>query len=441
MSVHGAPTGFGRLLAARLTSQVADGWFQAGLAGSLLFSPERAASPAAIATGFAILLLPYSVLGPFVGVLLDRWPRRTSLWLANLLRAAAVLPAAALVWADQQGLPFALCALLIIAANRFFLAGMGAALPHVVADERLVTGNSIATTLGTVSYVTGLATAALLLRTPLVDLDGHGYAAIALLGCAGYAVSAVLLRVLFTRAALGPDDAVRRTDAIVTALAEVAREMIAGCRHLVLRRAAGYAVLAQAGHRFLFGVLSLATLLLFSRYFTTEAAQSVSGLGLVVVVGGAGALVAAVVTPLATRRLSGWAWMAVLLGAVGPALLLLAPPFQAPLLMLGVFLLNIAAQATKIVVDTTLQHECDDAYRGRVFSVNDTAVNATFVGGLFTAAATLPADGHSLATVVTVALGYLGLAGWYAAVARRAARSGAPATPALVSAGVREPAG
>lgn len=440
MSAHGALKGFGRLLAARLTSQVADGWFQAGLAGSLLFSPERAASPIAIAAGFAILLLPYSVLGPFVGVFLDRWPRRTSLWLANLLRAAAVLPAAVLVWVDQQGLLFALFALLVIAANRFFLAGMGASLPHVVADGWLVTGNAIATTLGTLSYVAGLGTAALLLNTPIINVDSHGYATIALLGSAGYAVSAVLLRVLFTRDALGPDDGVRRTEAIFAALSGVAREMVAGAGHLVRRRAAGYAVLVQAGHRVLFGVLSLATLLLFSRYFTTDAAQSISGLGLVVAASGAGALVAAVLTPLATRRLPGWAWMALLLGGVGPVLLVVGPPFQAPLLILGVFLLNVAAQATKIVVDTTLQHECDDAYRGRVFSVNDTGVNATFVAGLLIAAAVLPANGRSLSTVVTVGLGYIGLAIWYAVVAHRATvRPTSPAPPAPVSVGAREP--
>ena len=75
-SGDGAPRGFLRLLAARLTSQVADGWFQAALAGNLLFSPERRAGSIAIAAGFAILLLPYSVLGPFVGVFLDHLHHR-----------------------------------------------------------------------------------------------------------------------------------------------------------------------------------------------------------------------------------------------------------------------------------------------------------------------------------------------------------------------------
>lgn len=427
--------GFRRLLAVRLTSQIADGWFQAGLAGNLLFNPERQVAAVAIAAGFAVLLLPYSLFGPFVGVFLDRWHRRTSLWLANLLRAAVVLPTAALLSAGDQGLGFAALALLVIAANRFFLAGMGASLPHVVPDGRLVSANAISTTLGTVCYATGLGTAALLLNTPQLRLDNHGYGAIALLGSAGYLVSAALLRGLFARAALGPDDGDRPSDGILAALAGVTRGMVAGVRHLARRRAAGYAVLVQAGHRALFGVLSLAILLLFTRYFTADDARSVSGLGAVVAAGGLGALLAAFLTPVATRHMPGWAWVSLLLGGSAAALLALAPPFWAPLLVLGTLLLNVASQGTKIVVDTTLQHECDDAYRGRVFSVNDTAFNVAFVGGLFVAAALLPSDGRSLSAVITVSLGYAALALWYAVLGRR--WPGRSTTPLAVSAGAR----
>ncbi len=418
-----AERGFRRLLVARLTSQVADGWFQAALAGSLLFNPERQASPLAIATGFAILLLPYSVLGPFVGVFLDRWQRRTALYVANLVRAGLVVPAAIMLSRGHEDALFAIFALLVIAANRFFLAGLGASLPHVVQDPRLVTANAAATTLGTVAYAMGLGTAAAVLGTPLVGIDNRGYAAIALLGAAGYVTSALLLRALFTRTALGPDESERRTDLLLAAVVDVARGMVHGLRHLVQRRAAGYALLVQAGHRGLYGVLALATLLLFSRYFTGgDDGRSISGLGLVIASGGLGALVAAFVTPVATRRLPGWAWISVLLGGTGVVLVVLIPPFRAPLVLISTFLLNIASQGTKIVVDTALQHECDDAYRGRVFSLNDTAFNATFVGGLFVGATLLPSNGRSGPAVVVIALAYGLLATWYAVVGRRAAQ-------------------
>ena len=81
---------FWRLLELRTASQFADGLFQAGLAGGLLFNPERAADPLAIAGAFAVLFLPYSMLGPFAGALLDRWDRRSVLIVANAARLVLV---------------------------------------------------------------------------------------------------------------------------------------------------------------------------------------------------------------------------------------------------------------------------------------------------------------------------------------------------------------
>src|ERR671917_2510449 len=89
--------GFGRLMASRFAAQWGDGVFQAGLGGAVLFNPERQADPLAIAAGFAVLLLPYSLVGPFAGALLDRWDRRRVLVLANLLRGIGVLGLAVLV--------------------------------------------------------------------------------------------------------------------------------------------------------------------------------------------------------------------------------------------------------------------------------------------------------------------------------------------------------
>ena len=80
-------TNFRRLLAVRLLSQCADGVYQVALATYAVFSPEKQPSPAAIASAMAVLLLPYSLVGPFAGVLLDRWQRRQVFLYGNLLRA------------------------------------------------------------------------------------------------------------------------------------------------------------------------------------------------------------------------------------------------------------------------------------------------------------------------------------------------------------------
>src|SRR3954449_12582954 len=113
---------FRRLLATRLLSQFGDGVFQAALAGTVLFNPERAAKPLDVAAGFAILLLPYSLGGPFAGVWLDRWRRRQVLLRADLVRAVLVAVVAALILGGVGGAPFYAAGLVVFSVNRFVLA-------------------------------------------------------------------------------------------------------------------------------------------------------------------------------------------------------------------------------------------------------------------------------------------------------------------------------
>ncbi len=78
---------FRRLLAVRVATQSSDGVLQIALASYVLFSPERQPDAASIAAVLAITLLPFSILGPFVGVVLDRVARRQVLVVVDLLRA------------------------------------------------------------------------------------------------------------------------------------------------------------------------------------------------------------------------------------------------------------------------------------------------------------------------------------------------------------------
>ena len=166
---------FRRLYGTRLASQCADGIFQASLAGVVLFSPESAGDPADIAAGFAALLLPYSFVGPFAGVLLDRWRRQRVLVIANLVRCLLVALVAVEIAAGVGGTLFFATALMVTSVNRFFLAGLSAALPHVVPPTGLVTANALSTTSGSVAAVLGGGMALLLENDPRArDLNPDG---------------------------------------------------------------------------------------------------------------------------------------------------------------------------------------------------------------------------------------------------------------------------
>src|SRR6202012_342122 len=130
-SVRGLPD-FWRLLQLRMATQFGDGLFQAGMAGALLFNPDRAADPMAIARAFAVLFLPYSLLGPFAGAMMDRWDRRLVLVGANIARLVIIAAIGTILAIRAGEIPLLLGALLANGMARFVASGLSASLPHVV---------------------------------------------------------------------------------------------------------------------------------------------------------------------------------------------------------------------------------------------------------------------------------------------------------------------
>jgi hypothetical protein len=407
-----ARPGFRRLLVARLVSQLGDGWFQAGLAGSVFFNPDRAATPAAFAAAFALLLVPYSMLGPFVGVFLDRWSRRNTLVVANAVRAAAVLPASYVVWQGREGPWLVTAALLIVALNRFYLSGLSAAQPHVVDQERLVTANSFATTVGSVLYAGGIGAAGAIFR--LAGTSTHVYAIVTVASAGGYLAAAAIIGKKFAPADLGPDDTERASGTVLAGLAATVRGMLAGVRHLGRRRAASTVLIANAVQRGIYGLLFVTVLLLYRNYYSDgNLTASMGGLLLVAMAAALGPVVAAFVTPPATRRLGGPRWLAVMFGGLAVAVPALGLPYRPVATVACAFLISLVTQASRIVTDTALQVEVADDYRGRVFSINDTAINLMYVGGLSIGALILPDDGHAPAVMLLAGVGYAALTAWY----------------------------
>jgi MFS family permease len=411
-------SGFRRLFFTRLASQCADGIFQASLAGAILFNPERSTNPGQVAAGFAVLLLPYSLIGPFAGVLLDRWRRQRVLVVANLVRCLIVGLVAAEVAAGVSGIAFYVSALLVISVNRFFLAALSAALPHVVTRPTLVTANALSTTGGTVVTMLG-GGLALLVRAAVGSGNG-GYAVIALCSALGYGLSAALA-VGFPRDLLGPDDVERSNRETV---ADVFRGLVAGARNVAQHLETVAALGAIGAHRFFYGISTIATLLLYRNYFTEAGffRSGLAGLGQVFGAAGVGALLAAGLTPTAVRRIGKPAWIATVFWLAALTEVTLGMPFTMPTLVPAALVLGFVAQGSKICVDTIVQESIEDDYRGRVFSFYDTLFNVTFVAAAVVGAAVLPASGKSYPVLGFIAAGYAATALLYGTTSRRRAR-------------------
>ncbi|GGZ16544.1 MFS transporter [Streptomyces inusitatus] len=396
-------TDFRRLLAVRLLSQSADGVYQVALATYVVFSPEKQTSPAAIASAMAVLLLPYSLIGPFAGVLLDRWERRQVFLYGNLLRAVLAIGTALLILASVPDWLFYVSALSVTAVNRFVLAGLSAALPRVVDQDRLVMANSLSPTAGTLAATAG-GGLAFVVRLVSEDSD----AAVVLLGAGLYLCSA-LASLRIDRRLLGPDTAVEQPR-LIAAVASTARGMTDGLRHLSERPAAARVLVAMTLMRFNYGALTVMVLML-CRYAWYEREQDgLALLGLALAVSGAGFFVAAVVTPWAIGRFGRFGWLVLCAAAAAVLEPALGLPFAPVPMLIAAFVLGFITQGSKITTDTVVQTTVDDAYRGRVFSLYDVLFNVAFVGAAGVAALILPPDGRSAQLVVLVALIYAGIA-------------------------------
>lgn len=409
-----------RLVGVRLLGQAGDGVLQAALASFVLLSPERAASPAAIAGAMAVLLLPFTLVGPWAATVLDRFRRRQVLVVASAARAGLALGAAVAV---VVGPPLAVLvvALAYLSVNRLLLAALSASLPRVLPARDLVAANAVVPTAGS---ATALAAGALALAArPVVGLGDDGDARLLLLTvllCA--AAGAVALRI--GKDALGPgdDDVAQHT--------RPERDLVGALRHLRERRTAARALLLIGAHRLGYGV-ALVLSLLYARTAVSSpagvapagATGSTSGLlaatalvGAVTLASGLGFALAAGLTPVAARRLGPqrWAVLGAAASAVAPLVLVAVPGPTALVVAAG--LLGLTAQSVKISVDTLVQTGVDDGFRGRVFVLYDVLTNAATVAAAGLASLVLPADGYSVPVLVA-------LAAWWVAVAALSAVS------------------
>ncbi len=398
------------LLAARLTGQASDGLLQAALGSFVLFSPERQASATQVAMTFAILLLPYSLVGPFAGVLLDRWSRTRVIVVANIARAGVMVGVAMMVAAGRDGFDLGSTVLIAMGLGRLVLAGLSAGLPHVVAPAHLVTANALFPTAGTVAGA--IATVIGLVLAPRLGDDA---AQQLVLVVAGLLLAAAVVASRIGVRDLGPDPTETASGSTLTHdLMAVVRGMVDGLRHLHHRPRARRAMAVVVLHRVAFGAMLVDALLIVRHTLNAPAETDAALADFALTAAGAslGSFAAAFAAPPLSRRIGLTTWaaaslaIAAVVGPVGVSTLWL------PAIVLGSFTLGFAGQTVKISGDTWLQRDVDDDFRGRVFSVYDVVLNIGLVSGICVAAFSAPDSGVAVGLWVGVSVLLLATALW-----------------------------
>jgi MFS family permease len=376
---------FRRLFTIRLLTQSGDGLFQATLIASIVFNPEEQNTILGFAIATLLISLPFSIIGPFTGVFIDRWSRRKILVVAPLLRVAAMW----LVLFGPKAAPvlFFGGALWVLSVNRFYLATAVAVVPRLVPTEDLLMANSMATVGGTVALLLGVFVGGW-----MVDLaGGHAAPAIVLAGVEWLIASLVATRIrspllphLVPEAPVG--DEIQR----------VVREFGDGITRLVRTpRALGpitSITLDQVGQ----GIVLVMSLFVFRDRFQ-EGVGSFSNL---IGAGGLGVLLGILTVGKLEERYPKERIVARAFFAGGVVMIAVSLYITGWSVLIASFAVGLTFAWKKIPVDTMVQEAIPDGYRGRVFAVYDVAYNLSRVAAAFLAIPLLNAFGEAGAVAI-----------------------------------------
>ncbi len=393
-----------RLLRVRWTGQLTDGIFQSALASFILFSPERQASAVNAAVAFAVVLLPYSIVGPFVGTVLDRFSRQRAILFANLTRSATLIVIAFLMFNDYTGVEITIFVLIAFGVNRLILAGLSAGIPLMVPPNSLISANALAVTGGSVWVVLGGGIGLGIRR--LLDASASADKAdaiIILVGSLGFFCAAILASLLH-KDEIGP----RPHEIVRGSFTQGLREMRDGFRFLKEHADAARGIAAIAIHRGGLTAFTLTALLLERNTFNdpADSEAGLAGLSVTLTIAAVGFVIGAILAPYGVRKIGRHRWMRISIAAASLSALILVIDRTPVLLAMTAFFTALCGQSLKVTNDALVQSKIDDVFRGRVFAVYDVLVNGAIVTGALIAAWILPLSGDTWVLPLMIAVAW-----------------------------------
>lgn len=406
------------LLSVRIFGQSGDGLLQTALTSFVLFSPERQNNATGIAVAFAILLVPYSVVGPFVGIFIDRWSRQQILLWANILRTVLMLSICLVVLNHGQNTLLAGLVLTSLGANRFIQACLAASVPHVVTREHLVTANSLFPTLGTTSaaVAAGLGVGA----QHYFGSSDRANSLLILIGSFCTLTASYLATRIQPRLILGPTGVANK---VRHHFKDSIYDLSIGLKTLRESTSARNSIYAASMQRFAFGITTIYALILSRTTWSSDGkgTNSISDFGACAGSAALGAFIAAMISVFLLsepdheghrvmrqahlRRASITACIACLpIVAIGIQIASLVS------VCIAAFTIAFTGQFLKINADTTIQATISDEQRGRVFSIFDMLLNGALVLGISLFALIPILQQHSVLSSTVIAVAFVGCA-------------------------------
>lgn len=356
------------LLSAGLISLAGDWILRVGLAYRVYaLTGSTVASALTMASSF----LPQLLLGALGGVFADRWDRRRTMIVADLLLAAGLLPLVLVHGGGQVWVVFVVLLWEGVVAQ-FFSPAEQAMLPALVPDETLVTANATGGQVQNLSRLAGSAAGGVIAAV-------GGIGAVALADAASFVLSAALIALIHAPARTpdAPETAAWMGSRIAAVRAELRDGLRWSVRHRVVRALTVFVLVTSIGE----GIMS--TLFApFVRHALHGSSQAYGVIAAVQAVGGiAGGLLAASLGHRASpAKLLGWG--AVAFGTIDLAIFLYPLGYVAVWpAALGMIMVGIPGALTLAGAMTLFQRNTEDSYRGRVFGALNAAEGVAILAG------------------------------------------------------------
>jgi hypothetical protein len=398
---------FALLMAVQLCALGGDGVVQTALAKYIAFGQQRgfdlegARSPQELLRIALYLMIPYTIISPFLGVVIDRWDRRRVLLLANGVRAV-VLAAIAVAGIEEVGeVPLFVAFVFTLMSTRAVLATKAAALPATLGGTSLLAGNAVSQLGGALAQLAGAGVA-------FVAAGFLPVEALVVAGAAVYGLGALAALPLWE---VGEP---RPRAGLVRELGDVARNIAAGVREVARTPKAGASITTYFWLRYLwsFSLVGIG--------FVARELLAGDEVVIAATIGGGGAAGAALGFLLSSRlaeRSKTTARLVLSSATVaGLAVVALGGLRAGAALALLAFFLGLGFFIAKISLDTMVQEALGDDFRGRAFSLYDIAYNLAWVvaAGVMKLLWAPSRQGAVLALMGVVFLaGLAGLARWY----------------------------
>jgi Major Facilitator Superfamily len=357
------------LMGAQWLNQAAQGLVVAAMAKTITFGGQQGFDAEAAKTpeeAFRIVLftfLPYLLLSPLLGVLIDRWDRRKLLVVANLVPAVALTVVVAVGLSAAGDATLYISLLIVLASTRLVLAIKGAGLPAAAGEENLIPGNSVSQAGSAIFQLAGAGAA--LIAAELFDTR--------LIVAAGVAVY-----VLATASAVGARRLgyPREVVPILRELGRILDDLVQGVREVARRPRAGLALISFLAIR------SLATMTVLAISFS--AADFIDRKGLIgtavpAAAAALGAIVGFAAAGYLRRRVAPPAMVVLGLVAGGIGVAAFGGIITLVGLSIVAFAVGFGFFVGKIAVDTMMQESLADQFRGRGFSLQDVVYNLSWV--------------------------------------------------------------